>query len=371
MATLLYRSITGIPALVVIPDKSHSLYVIYNIPIQLQTISTSDVTHIVCGCISPTGRILAFVTQGKRLDVYKFEEDNGWIMSYSKLIPFKSSIQSICITNSENDLLLADKSGCVCSFQIKDSGEEICNFSSLLGHCSMLTCVKTSVNDKYIITADSEGKLRVSNYPNAYNIHSFLLSHTEFVTHISFLPDYPNRILSGAGDGTIKLWDFENSLLLSTLTISNTPVYLLDVSSQGIIVVAVEGKNMLYFLTIQENTIMLLHTIELQAQPYSGCFGLNNICWISTYESFHAFTITTEPKFNELSVSDNPCLLYLSKHTDWCQIKKSEESKYSILKKRTFTHENKYYEHKQEWIEAKKRKIQSSHTPEPERPYNM
>ena len=368
MATLLHSSITGCkvpqkPSLIILPSQSNSIYIIHSTEIQLQTLISGDNSEIVCCCLSPSGSVLVFVSREKQLNVYTYVEDMGWLLSYCKQIPIKA-IQSMCITNSEKDILFADKSGCVYTIPLKDTEIDLCELSPVLGHCSILTSVTTSATDKYVITADSEGKIRVSNYPNAYNIHSFLLSHSEFVSHLSFLSGCPNRILSGSGDGSIKLWDFECSVLLSTLNINNSPIYIMNVSSHGHIIVAVEGKNILYLVRIRESILTLLHTIELESQPYSGCFGCGDICWISTCDSFHAFAIIEESNFKQLTVSEDPYLSYLSKNPVWCLAKNSQD-KYFLLKKRPFTQENKYFEQKQEWIEAKKRKLKSSNTQEP------
>ena len=48
----------------------------------------------------------------------------------------------------------------------------------------MLLDIKLSKCGKFIITCDRDEKIRVSHYPNAYNIHNFCLGHTDFVTCI-------------------------------------------------------------------------------------------------------------------------------------------------------------------------------------------
>ena len=54
-----------------------------------------------------------------------------------------------------------------------------------------------SHDDKYIITSERDEKIRVSCNPNAYNIHSYCLGHTEFVTSLNFI--HNNLLLSGSG----------------------------------------------------------------------------------------------------------------------------------------------------------------------------
>lgn len=60
---------------------------------------------------------------------------------------------------------------------------------------------------KYIITCDRDEKIRVSHYPNAYNIATYCLGHTEFVTSLKLLKS-SNILFSAAGDGTVRMWNF-------------------------------------------------------------------------------------------------------------------------------------------------------------------
>ena len=370
MTTLLYGEISGfqvplIPVLIVIPAQSPSLYAIQLNPVQVQVIQTADDASIVSCCVSPAGRILVFVSQAKQLSVYRFAEESSWLLYISMQIPFKSP-QSMCVTNSEKDLLLADKSGAVYAVSLDKQQGDLTSLSPILGHCSMLTAVRTNNTDDYVITADSEGKIRISQYPNAYNIHTFLLAHTEFISHISLLPDSPSKLVSGSGDGCVKLWEFKSSVLCSTLSISScsSPICLLDVSPVGTIVVAVEGKTNLYFVTIQDNALTLIHVIELQSQPCSGCFVWKDLCLIATEDTFRAFHTSTESNFREVSVAEDLCLSYLCSNKELCRSTGCEESKYSILKKRPISNANKYFEQKQEWIDAKKQKLKVSNKTE-------
>lgn len=49
----------------------------------------------------------------------------------------------------------------------------------IVGHVSMLTDMTLSDDEKYIITADRDEHVRVSRYPNGYNIESYCMGHTE------------------------------------------------------------------------------------------------------------------------------------------------------------------------------------------------
>lgn len=74
----------------------------------------------------------------------------------------------------------------------------------------MLLDLKLSNCGKFIISSDRDEKIRISHYPNCYNIHNFCLGHEDFVTNIEFLPKNDNYLMSGSGDGTIRIWDYLN-----------------------------------------------------------------------------------------------------------------------------------------------------------------
>ena len=81
----------------------------------------------------------------------------------------------------------SDKSGDVFQFSVNQN-EGKC----LLGHLSMLLDVKLSNCGKFVISTDRDEKIRVSHYPNAYNIHNFCLGHTDFVTSLELLTNQGN-----------------------------------------------------------------------------------------------------------------------------------------------------------------------------------
>ena len=73
----------------------------------------------------------------------------------------------------------------------------------------MLLDILVSPDGKYVLTCDRDEKIRVTHYPNAYNIRGFCLGHTEFITGLSFVQGLDKNILvSASGDGSIKIWDY-------------------------------------------------------------------------------------------------------------------------------------------------------------------
>ncbi|KAJ2783397.1 hypothetical protein H4R18_001712 [Coemansia javaensis] len=88
----------------------------------------------------------------------------------------------------------------------------------LLGHVSILCDVAFSYGPRpLVLTCDRDEKLRISRYPNAYNIEAFGLGHTEFVTSVATAQFAPDVAVTGAGDGTVRLWDVATGRLLQTV----------------------------------------------------------------------------------------------------------------------------------------------------------
>lgn len=160
----------------------------------------STEVDIVIGSFSPSGRLFIVVDSFKRLFVI---ETNGWKVE-SVFNVERRPTQVIC---EDNLVLVSDGSGDVYHFDLEAKKSKL-----LMGHLSMILDMKLSPNKRFLATSDRDEKIRVSNFPNAYNIHSFCLSHSEFVSSIAFIND--NLLLSGSGDGTLKLWTFMHGKLV-------------------------------------------------------------------------------------------------------------------------------------------------------------
>ncbi len=91
---------------------------------------------------------------------------------------------------------------------------------------------------KYLITADRDEKIRVTQYPGAFEIESFCLGHTQYVLIFDLLIlcrfvakivelDH-GLLISGGGDGTLCLWDYVPGTLLGKIDI---PEFIKDESA--------------------------------------------------------------------------------------------------------------------------------------------
>lgn len=158
---------------------------------------------ILASAISPSGKLFALTDDTKRLVLFQCDAScqcisTRWVVR---------RCTSLVFSQSEDVVLASDKSGDVYSFSVVEphkTGE------LKLGHLSMLLAMTLSPDDKYIITADRDEKIRVSHLRSPYNIQSFCLGHLEFVSALLVPPDHSNWLLSGSGDGTMKLWEYES-----------------------------------------------------------------------------------------------------------------------------------------------------------------
>ncbi|KAK2839387.1 hypothetical protein Q5P01_013127 [Channa striata] len=162
--------------------------------------------------VSPSGKLVALTDDMKRLVLLQCEP--SWQCISIRWVARRC--KSLVFSQAEDQLLAADKSGDVYSFSVVEPQKE----SELkMGHLSMLLAVTMSPDDRYIITADRDEKIRVSHLRCPYKIQSFCLGHEEFVTALLIPSGRSHCLLSGSGDGTVKLWEYESGCRLQSWNI--------------------------------------------------------------------------------------------------------------------------------------------------------
>ena len=152
---------------------------------------------------TPDGQKLAINGQNKQIHIYTpsdYEKtQTHWQLQ--RIITVKKRASAIDLTNQI--LFIADKSGDVYQTDLSINQNLILTPEDcIMGHLSMLLdiCfVNTNDNQQFLLTADRDEKIRLSHYPNAYNIQGYCLGHTEFVSHVKLIDQ--NHILSASGDG--------------------------------------------------------------------------------------------------------------------------------------------------------------------------
>ncbi|XP_076450208.1 uncharacterized protein LOC143286511 [Babylonia areolata] len=186
------------------------------------------------------GRYFALCDDLKRLHVFS-TGTLPWTLLSSR--PLARRATSLTFTLDEGTVLVSDKSGDVYSFptllqqgqdgneeaqvkgedkvkdgdkvkeeEVKDGNEGKTDGQLVLGHLSMVLDLCLTGGDRYVATCDRDEKIRVSHFPNGYNIHAFCLGHTQFVSCLLYVEEF-RVLISGSGDGTLAVWDMEGKQL--------------------------------------------------------------------------------------------------------------------------------------------------------------
>lgn len=178
--------------------------------LDLKLSTATEEPDFICDiAISHDKKLLAvLLTSSKRLIIYELPLLKN-IQNF--VLPRSASKIRFGVNNSQ--IFVADKTGDVLTYDIfkEDKGTKI------LGHLSLLLNVWQTHDAKYIITCDRDEKIRVSCYPNTYNIQTYCMGHKEFVNHIAQIPHANEFLLSTSGDGTVKIWNYTNGKLLYTI----------------------------------------------------------------------------------------------------------------------------------------------------------
>ncbi|XP_077437046.1 tRNA (guanine-N(7)-)-methyltransferase non-catalytic subunit wdr4 [Vanacampus margaritifer] len=179
--------------------------------------------------ISPSGKLVALTDDSKRLVLFQCE--HSWQCVSTRWLVRRGT--SLVFNKAEDEVLVADKSGDVYSFSVTEPERE---GELKMGHLSMVLAVTVSLNDKYIITADRDEKIRVSHFCSPYNIQSFCLGHKQFVSSLLVPSDDLHWLLSGSGDGTMKLWEYGTGQMLQSWDLNNleeTPDWTPRLENEG------------------------------------------------------------------------------------------------------------------------------------------
>ncbi|GFT43639.1 hypothetical protein NPIL_602751 [Nephila pilipes] len=165
--------------------------------------SKSKENSITSASVSNCGKFICACDTNKLLHLWEYENGVWKALSVRSL---SRKCQKVIFSNSCSNIILADRGGDVFNYSTLKYNEPGC---FLLGHISLILDIAISNNDKYLATCDRDGKIRISCYPNTYNILNYCLGHQEFVSSIQFISLPEEKLLSTSGDGTIRLWQYE------------------------------------------------------------------------------------------------------------------------------------------------------------------
>lgn len=297
-------------------------------------ITSKDGQNRILACkFSPSWRYFAACDDAKRL--YLFQCGERWELVSNRAISRRCTV--LTFTKDEQDVLVADKWGDVFRFSVTDPQKE---GLLLLGHLSMLLDILTTKGDKYVVTTDRDNKIRISEYPNSYNIHTYCLHHTEYVSSVVYNED-PEILLSGSGDGTIVIWDL-NGKVVSQTTCSEgeetLPIKKLEWEKDLKLLSVIFFNSpviQLYMLAADSMSLCRQRDIELTSPVWDVCFDRNGQLWVLQKQEGDTLQVYTCQKTDsgvikvgridpELPCSENKVLEMFNK--DWTFFSVSESA---------------------------------------------
>ncbi|KAF8318670.1 WD40 repeat-like protein [Clavulina sp. PMI_390] len=166
--------------------------------------------------------------EDKQLKVWRVEDMR---MLSSREIPKKAT--GVLLTADQTTIIVSDKFGDVFSYPLefdpssikpKQKLDPVVRRESviahgnqlgelLLGHASRVTSMLLTPQDESIITADRDEHIRVSHYPDGFDIESYCLGHSKFVSALALIPSGPLTLVSGGGDPDLYFWDWKTGAL--------------------------------------------------------------------------------------------------------------------------------------------------------------
>jgi len=200
--------------------------------------------------------------------------------------------------NSDSFLVYADKFGDAFGSPVPELSKQ----DLLLGHCSIITSMILSPNRKYLITGEKDEKIRVSNFPKVYDIQSFCLGHTSYISKLAIPKSFPDLLISGGGDGTLRLWKYQTGKLLDTLIVldneneeeedeESVVSALTYCDINHMVAVLLEKHSLLRFYEIknpatEKAELELFQTFPLKFNPIDAVFDHKGTLWISGKSPF-------------------------------------------------------------------------------------
>lgn len=330
--------------------------------------------YFVFGQLSPSEKYLAVCDNLKNLIVYCTTD---WNVLTSFVIERKCD--HIIFNEKEDKLIVSNRSGWIYGYQLVISGlkDDQNRETFLLGHNAIILDVKLSLDSKYLATCDRDEKIRISNYPNCYNIESYCLGHTQFVSCITFINE--KLLISGSGDGSLRLWQFTQGKELSVYSfpddigakddkIAPLAIHSCTIDDQTIVIVTFYNSSIFvtYKFNAQSNCLEKITSIDVKHNIiFSYMFDNQLMCFIDDMNIFvlsHEFKII-EGKLEILKTNFKimESLVMDGQLVESFLDEKRTASKIEWLYKSSHDYHNEYFERKKERQEIKMvKKIKSS-----------
>ncbi|XP_053560584.1 tRNA (guanine-N(7)-)-methyltransferase non-catalytic subunit wdr4-like [Bombina bombina] len=339
-------------------------------PGQDAAVDSSGSDRILAAAFSPNGGFFAVTDDSKRLVVFRTQP--SWEKVSVRWVSRRCT--ALTFSASGKRVLVADKSGDVISFSVTEPNTA---GRLELGHLSMLLDVVVSPDGRHIITGDRDEKIRVSRVDAPHVISSFCLGHEEFVSQLLPLPGNRKLLLSGSGDGSLRLWEYETGRQVQRLDLSRvresvevqgkTTYAVSKISCSGCgehVAVLCDGLPGMYLFRVPGGT-SLLHAqyIALSRAPWDLEFDESATLWLLTgvqEEPLIQYTLT-EGLWQPVHVNDGLLAISNVVKENWKRAEDSvkAENRFDGLYKVVFDNMATYLRKKEDRLEKEKRKVTS------------
>lgn len=275
------------------PIQSNVAAVCVNTPKNTASIQLWDITSgSVVGVLEHGEtliRDISFSEDGKQIaSVGDDKNIRVWDLATFQCIKIRKCPKKLSTVSfaGSDEIIYSNRFGHVFSFKLgkaEESNEE--SSDPILGHFSTISDM--IITNGYIFTSDKDEKIRISHFPRAYDIQSFCLGHTSFVTKIVQPSDFPELLVSGSGDGTLRLWRYAVGKNIQTLypvgetTPASNVVPLCYLKSLNIVAVKIEGEKLIRLFKLADDTLSEISQIQLEGEAYDARFNAaDSSLWI-------------------------------------------------------------------------------------------
>ncbi|KAJ3084465.1 WD repeat-containing protein 4 [Rhizoclosmatium hyalinum] len=183
------------------------------------------------------GELMAVASDSRSVQLWNTKT---WSLVAAK--PLLKRPNAIAFSGNETslgDLVVADKFGDVYRIPLGAGSEKA---KLLLGHCSLVTDMILSHENGLLITSDRDEKIRVSLFPDTFEIDGFCLGHKGFITKMAPVPNRPTEIISGGGDGTLIRWNVTTHSEIDQLSIAELAEELKPVNGTSPTIITIKSS---------------------------------------------------------------------------------------------------------------------------------
>ncbi|KAI0235593.1 WD repeat-containing protein 4 [Massospora cicadina] len=275
--------------------------------------ATSDETisfeyFVLDACFSDDGTKFAVISDSKILRVF---DTSGWAVIFERTLVKRAT--AVAFSHSGVDVCVADKFGDAYRFDLKSTSLET---EPIVGHVSVLTDLvrfwvagnikikALSPDDKFIITADRDEKVRVSCYPNGYNIHTFCLGHREFVSSLCLPFGCEPLLISGGGTldllAPLQLEPSSSPITVSAIVSSPSG------TSSCWVAVLIESFAKVLIFKANPTSLEFHQALDLETFSFCAEFSSQESLYVACESKLHHFVFDEAKARFELDASDDP-----------------------------------------------------------------